>query len=68
MTSTDHSDELDLERDLPTTQTDIEVLRRLRDDQEVSFAQALTLLSDFSLFPAESPDRPLPIGWEPFRL
>lgn len=68
MSSDDHSDKLDLERDLPTTRTDIEVLRRLREEREVSFAEALTLLSNFAPFSVEPLDRPLPIGWEPFSL
>jgi hypothetical protein len=68
MTSSDHSDELDLGRDLPTTDADIEALRRFRADQEISFAEALTLLSNFNPFPVEHSDRPLPTGWEPFSL
>lgn len=68
MSSTDPIDDLDLERDLPTTQTDIEALRRVRDERAVPFAEALVILSDFDLFPAEPPHRSLPIGWEPFSL
>lgn len=68
MSSSDPIDELDLERDLPTTQTDIEALRRVRDEQAVPFAKALEILSNSELFPAEPPDRSLPIGWEPFSL
>lgn len=64
----DPIDELDLERDLPTTQTNIEALRRVRDEQAVPFAEALAMLSNFDLFPAEPPERSLPIGWEPFSL
>lgn len=68
MNSNGYSDDLDLERDLPTTQSDIEVMRRLREEQEIPFAEALALLSNFDPFPVESADRPLAIGWEPFRL
>ena len=66
MSSADHSEGIDIE--LSTTQADIEVLRRVREDQTIPFAKALALLSNFNPFPAELPDRPLPIDWEPFSL
>jgi hypothetical protein len=68
MSSTDHSDDLQIERDLPTSEADIVVLRQLRQHSEISFAEALELMSDFDPFLHDIPDRPLAKGWEPFEL
>jgi len=68
MSSKNHSDDLQIERDLPTTKADIVALRQLRHNRSLTFAEALDQLSSFDLFPHESQDRPLPIDWEPFRL
>jgi len=68
MSSTDHSDDLQLERDLPTTEADIVALRQLRHDRSLPLVQALELLSNFDLFPLETSDRIAAEGWKPFRL
>ena len=68
MSSSDSSNYLDLERDLPTTVTDVAALRRFRRDLELTFADFLELLSDFDLFPASRNDRLASEDWEPFQL
>ena len=68
MSSRDYSDDLRIERDLPTTEADIVALRQWRHDRSSTFAEALDLLSSFDLFPPATPDRVASEGWEPFRL
>jgi len=68
MSSKDHSDDLQIERDLLTTKADIVVLRHLRHDRNLTFEEALDLLSSFDLFPLETPDRIAAEHWEPFEL
>ena len=68
MSSKDHSDDLPIERDLPTTEADIAALRQLRGSREIPFAEIIELMSRFDLFPRARPSRPLATGREPFKL
>ena len=68
MSSKDHSDDLPIERDLPTTEADIAALRQISGPQEIPFAEILELLTGFNLFPRALPSRPLATGREPFEL
>lgn len=68
MSSPERADLDQIERDLPITRADVEVLRRLLHEQRVSFAEALELLSKPNPFSAEPVSRPLANEWEPFRL
>ena len=68
MSSTDYSEDLQIERDLPTTEADILTLRQLRHDRGLTFAEALDLLSSFDLIPTKRPERIAGEDWEPFQL
>lgn len=68
MNSIEPTEYLDLERDLPTTKEDVVALRRLRQDRELTFAEALELLSGVELFVTEHGDRIASQDWEPFQL
>lgn len=68
MSSRPRSDEGLLDLDLPTTQEDVEALRRARDDRSLTFAEALRTLSRLDLPAPEDPPLRLAIGWEPFSL
>lgn len=68
MSSTDYSEDLQIERDLPTTEADILALRQLRHGRELTFAEALDLLSSFDLFPLEKSERIAGEDWEPFQF
>ena len=68
MSSKPHSDKKVLDLNLPTTQEDIEALRRARRENPLSLAATLELLSRLDIpAPKESPRR-LAAGWEPFSL
>lgn len=68
MSSTDYPDDLHIERDLPTTEADVEAQHRLRRDRSLTFAEALDRLSSFDLFPLDAPNRIASSDWEPFQL
>ena len=68
MSSRPHSDDGLLDLDLPTTQEDVEALRRARYDSSLTFAEALRTLSRLDLPVPEDASLRLAIGWEPFSL
>ena len=68
MSSGDSSRFLDLDRDLPTTDDDVAALRRLRRDQELTFAEFLGMISRQDLSKPYSETRVASEDWEPFRL
>jgi len=68
MSSKDHSDDLPIERDLPTTEADIAALRRISGPREIPFAEILELMSGFDPFRRALPSRPLATGRKPFEL
>ena len=68
MPSADHSEPLDLERDLPTSHEDVVALRRLRASAALSQAEYFRFLSRLPAPPLEKlRARKGPRG-EPFRL
>ena len=68
MSSKPYSDADLLDLDLPTTQEDIEALRRARRESFMTFAETLRTLSRLNLPAPVDPQRRLAIGWEPFSL
>lgn len=70
MSSSDHSDALDLEHDLPTTSQDVAALRRARASRPLDFAEYIRFLE--RLAPQRSPSaertRRGPHGDHPFEL
>jgi hypothetical protein len=68
MTSKDHSEDLPLELDIPTTEADVVALRRARDAGKLPFAEALEILSQLELPLPEERLRKVAKGRPPFRL
>ena len=68
MSSTNYPDDLHIERDLPTTEADVEAQHRLRHNRGLTLREALDLLSTFDLFPLDAPNRVASSDWEPFQL
>ena len=66
MSSKKPSDATIFSLDLPTTQRDVEALRRARRAGERSFAEALDRLSKLDHLPAR--ERSVSRGWEEFVL
>lgn len=67
MDGNEPSDPLDIERDLPTTEEDIRVLRELRSvPLGPDWLDRLTQLSE--AFPEDLHSRKTSEGWEPFEL
>ena len=65
--SSNGPEDLDLDRDLPTTAEDVAALRRLRESRNVSFAEYLEFLSRLKP-PAEPRERKTFEGCEPFEF
>ena len=68
MTSKDHSEDLPLELDIPTTEADVAALRRARDAGKIPFSEALEILSQLELQVPEERLRKVAKGRPPFRL
>ena len=65
--SSKHSEPLELERDLPTTPEDVAALKRIREHQQLGFADYLEFLSRLEL-PTHGVRRKTHEGFEPFEL
>ena len=68
MSSIEPSEGLRLEIDLPTTEEDVAMLRRLRDQPDFSFPRVLQWLSDHSTLFGEPTARRSAEDWTPFEL
>lgn len=66
--SCEDGDLFDLERDIPTTENDIQMLRQLGRQPGPSLLPSIDKLLDSAQFDNIAPRRTTSEGWEPFEL